>query len=115
MKYEAKQALIFLNQARKRYADFEQAKVDWYRDPDTRRLKFPECIHGTSTWTDYDNICGPCENGEGYWDYVREAEWAIIRAKTALAQVDHRLHILCEIPIHLQTPELKQWVKEPIA
>lgn len=22
------------------------------------------CYHGTSLWTDYDNICGPCEAGE---------------------------------------------------
>lgn len=21
------------------------------------------CIHGTNQWTDYDNICGHCENG----------------------------------------------------
>ena len=22
------------------------------------------CYHGTNLWTDYDNICGPCEEGE---------------------------------------------------
>lgn len=22
------------------------------------------CIHGTNQWTDYDNICGYCENGD---------------------------------------------------
>lgn len=24
---------------------------------------FPRCPHGTSPWTDYDNICGGCEDG----------------------------------------------------
>jgi hypothetical protein len=24
---------------------------------------FPHCIHGASRWTDYDNICGGCEDG----------------------------------------------------
>lgn len=26
---------------------------------------FPHCIHGASRWTDYDNICGGCEDGYG--------------------------------------------------
>jgi hypothetical protein len=24
--------------------------------------RFPHCIHGMSLWTDYDNICGGCED-----------------------------------------------------
>jgi hypothetical protein len=27
------------------------------------------CFHGMSQWTDYDNICGACEDGYGYsWE-----------------------------------------------
>lgn len=25
---------------------------------------YPSCIHGMSRWTDYDNICGGCEDGD---------------------------------------------------
>jgi hypothetical protein len=32
------------------------------------------CIHGTNQWTDYDNICGPCE--EGYIDQELALQWA---------------------------------------
>lgn len=27
-----------------------------------RGYRFPSCIHGMSLWTDYDNICGGCED-----------------------------------------------------
>ena len=75
---------------RKREADYA-AEVDaWYRsgdgrapnwrtEPDGRRWNaggrgytFPTCIHGTSRWTDYDNICGPCEDGP---ENVYELAW----------------------------------------
>jgi hypothetical protein len=32
------------------------------------------CIHGTNQWTDYDNICGGCE------DSLSDAEWADVVA-----------------------------------
>lgn len=54
------------------YERYDQAVTDWYYDSDTKHLSFPTCIHGTDRWTDYDNICPGCENGEDYWDEDRE-------------------------------------------
>lgn len=33
------------------------------------------CIHGTNQWTDYDNICGGCEDGLTVWDMAERAAW----------------------------------------
>lgn len=73
-----------LRTLKKRHADYDQEVDEWYRSGDGRSPKwhtfvegdnvwqenvggrgyrFPECIHGRSYWTDYDNICGPCEDG----------------------------------------------------
>ena len=39
--------------------------------------RFPQCPHGMSLWTDYDNICGACEESETVTEeargYAREA------------------------------------------
>lgn len=79
-------ALVHLKALRKAYADYEEDVRDWYargdgRSPNWRTeideetgevyqwnaggkgYTYPECIHGASRWTDYDNICGPCEDG----------------------------------------------------
>lgn len=69
---------------RKAKADYEAEVKDWYengdgRAPDWRTesddegntwrynagglgYAFPHCIHGSSLWTDYDNICPGCED-----------------------------------------------------
>lgn len=39
------------------------------------------CEHGTSQWTDYDNICGPCEDGVSMGDPLVRREFAIAEAK----------------------------------
>jgi hypothetical protein len=51
-------------------AQYEADVKDWYENGDGRPTseggrgyRYPECIHGSSLWTDYDNICGPCELG----------------------------------------------------
>jgi hypothetical protein len=76
---------VFYTAARKavqaRHAEFEAERREWYENgdgaapkwidtEDGRRVNiggkgyaFPVCIHGMSQWTDYDNICGGCEDG----------------------------------------------------
>lgn len=45
------------------------------------------CEHGTSNWTDYDNICGPCEDGISMGDGVFRREFAIDSAKRKMEAV----------------------------
>ena len=33
------------------------------------------CIHGTNQWTDYDNICGGCEDSLTVWDMAERSAW----------------------------------------
>lgn len=39
------------------------------------------CEHGTNQWTDYDNICGPCEDGLSMGDPLFRRGYAIAEAK----------------------------------
>jgi len=44
------------------------------------------CFHGTDRWTDYDNICGYCEEG------LTLQEMALGRAKHRYSEVERKLH-----------------------
>lgn len=35
----------------------------WQENVGGKGYAFPHCEHGSSRWTDYDNICGGCEDG----------------------------------------------------
>lgn len=67
---------------RRRFDEYEESVNKWYRH---RHLNqghtFPVCIHGSSRWTDYDNICGGCEDGDSYFDYLRVAKAALREAQ----------------------------------
>jgi hypothetical protein len=39
------------------------------------------CEHGKTQWVDYDNICGPCEDGVTMRDGVQRREFALDEAK----------------------------------
>jgi len=61
------------------------------------------CVHGTNNWTDYDNICGPCEDGltslEAYLPILRQD--ALRNAKLFWADLD-KLTAANEIMIELK-------------
>lgn len=44
------------------------------------------CEHGTNQWTDWDNICGPCEDGLTMADGVQRREAALDSAKRRHAE-----------------------------
>lgn len=63
----------------------------WYRSGDGRPAQwhnginyggqgytFPYCIHGTSRWTDYDNICGGCEDPENIYRMALNQAWELV-------------------------------------
>lgn len=45
------------------------------------------CEHGKSRWTDYDNICGPCEDGLTMGDPMQRMEYALDSAKRRYEKV----------------------------
>jgi len=52
-------ALAALKRLRSRYAVYLEYCADMRREGYAPHY----CFHGTNLWTDYDNICGPCEDG----------------------------------------------------
>ena len=76
------------------YADHDARVSEWYENGDGRPVAdggrgwaFPECIHGTSLWTDYDNICWGCEAGYTYFDADREMAEGYRHVHYAMSQV----------------------------
>lgn len=112
------------------YAEYERDVQAWYRDGDGRSTSdggrgysFPHCIHGTSRHTDYDNICGGCESGDGYWDYARELSDAyrdaVYAAKTSTRRSQKTLEFFAGVDAHSLPAEvwcgLLDWVTEPVS
>ncbi len=46
------------------------------------------CEHGTDRWVDYDNICGPCEDGITMRDGAMRRTMALSRARKAYREID---------------------------
>lgn len=83
-------ALALLRTSRNRYAEYDAEVEAWHRDPETRKYRFPTCIHGNSLWVDHDIPCGACEDGDGRWDYLRELGYAWEEANTRVDEYHER-------------------------
>lgn len=60
-------AKIIIREARKEFNRMQDIVANWEAEAkECRKNGFrPKyCVHGTYQWTDYDNICGGCENGD---------------------------------------------------
>lgn len=55
---------------------WEAYQADCERDY-RRGYRAHYCEHGTNQWTDYDNICGPCEDGETNGDPWQRSQRAL--------------------------------------
>lgn len=100
--------------ARKRFADYkEECEAELKQG-----YRPSACIHGVSQWTDYDNICGWCEDGYGYWDYTQQAELALGEARAAYAEYAKRRELYSKAqemraPEHVKG-EIFAWIMEAI-
>jgi len=127
----AKVALRILKKLKQREAEYWEARRYWYEsgdgrpsdwrvDPETGRhwnaggrgWTYPECIHGTSRWTDYDNICGGCEDGYSIY------QLAIWEAKEKVAQFKERAEWVGAMPSSFKHTEMYHdvldWVFETV-
>lgn len=123
-------AIHMVHQRKAMYDAYEADVDDWYRNGDGRPTQaggrgysYPYCFHGTSRWTDYDNICGGCEDGFGHFDYLRELEVAKEMAKDAFKEFQDRIALYTDLdykiryrglPITYDTTELMAWIQDPI-
>jgi hypothetical protein len=113
-------ALAELRKLKAREAEYRAEVDEWYRSGDGRRpnyrtnpetgrtvnyggkgYSFPYCEHGSSRWTDYDNICGGCEDGT---DIYQLAIWA---AQEKVAEYNRRFEWVISAPSSLD-PDIKR-------
>jgi hypothetical protein len=85
-------ALGHLRTLKARDAAYEEDVREWYSRGEgrTHGYTYPACIHGTSRWTDYDNICGPCEDGLSNYELALGqawSEWRTFEARCEWARV----------------------------
>ena len=111
-KQTAKLAVILLNSYRNMFAEYEEECAEYAKQGHRPHY----CIHGTNQWTDYDNICGGCEDGDNYFHYESAGRKAIDDAKRAMATMYERIDIYVKLdreraPIH---GDFIAWVSEPV-
>lgn len=106
-----KMALKIVEQYRDQYAEYER---DCESDRE-RGYRAHYCEHGTNQWTDYDNICGGCEEGltlaYGPWKYER----ALSEAKARFVFIDDimRLHRrIAHNNIGYDSPEIRELLRD---
>lgn len=102
-------AVAHLRRLRAAYLEYQEEVDDWYRSGEGRKpnwrvefnddgevyrwnaggsgYTFPACIHGRSLWTDYDNICGPCEDSLTLYEQALAAAWRDFNEYTKRAGV----------------------------
>ena len=123
-------AIHLMRKSEAAYAAYEADVNDWYRNGDGRPTReggrgyaYPTCFHGSSRWTDYDNICGGCEEGFGHFNYLNELGVAKEMAKDAFLEMSKRIELYVDLdyktrygslPVTYETEALVNWVSEPI-
>lgn len=127
-----REALKILRTLKAREAEYRADREEWYRAGDGRPPKwyqgpdddrpynyggqgysFPSaCVHGSNAWTDYDNICGPCEDGHSIY------QLAVWEAKGRVTEMNERIDWLLAAPDSLRRTdmhkELIKWALQPI-
>lgn len=68
------------------------------------------CEHGKTRWVDYDNICGPCEDGRTMGDPRQRMECAIDSAKGRVERVKkitEHMGALRELGVNFTSEQMK--------
>jgi hypothetical protein len=76
------------------YADYLDECAEYLR----KGYRPHYCEHGTNRWTDYDNICGYCEEGQTMADPQQRRARALDDAKCRFAEAPFRACSRCNGP-----------------
>lgn len=122
-KATARRALQYVKAYKRRWQEYQEDVDHWYRSGEgkTKGYRYPYCFHGSSLWTDYDNICGPCEDGFNGYNPTIFYRWAVDSAKYDMTVVKARSDWLLSVPeMYGRIPadlhrKILDWVMEPIA
>jgi hypothetical protein len=106
-------ALHIFNWYAKEWEEYAEACEEYNRKGWTPA----HCFHGTNLWTDYDPICGPCEDGYGWFDPTLYRQLAISEAKQAFRTMDERLDLYVKATtagLPMDHSKTIPWVSEPL-
>ena len=76
------------------------------------------CFHGTSLWVDYDVMCGPCEDGYGWFDPMLYRQMALREAHAAYDSFNIRLEVYTKassMNAPIDHGNMIKWVGAPLA
>lgn len=76
-----KSTLVLAHKIESKLAERYQEHLDEIEFWHAQGKRARTCEHGTNQWTDWDNICGGCEEGSTMGDGVQRRRLAIERAK----------------------------------
>lgn len=108
-----KLALVIFKQYETQWDQYE-AECESYAKDGYRPHR---CFHGVNLWTDYDPMCGPCEDGYGYFDRLEYRKLALGEAIRAHAAQEERVDMLVKLMqmgAPVQIAELGAWATEPV-
>jgi hypothetical protein len=112
-KHTTKLAIHIFNWYAKQWASYE-VECEEYSKQGYRPYA---CFHGTRLWTDYDPMCGMCEDGYGWFDPMLYRQLAISQAKQAFKEFNERLEIYTKATTAhapLDHGKMITWVSDPL-
>lgn len=92
---------------------FVEGDEVWTENVGGKGYRFPECIHGKSYWTDYDNICGGCEDGSTLYEQALGTAWGLYREYLTRQEV-YRVAVKAKAPEEVTRP-IGDWVWEHVS
>lgn len=115
-KLERELAHVIFWQDKDRAANTQREYDEECREAAEQGFRPHYCIHGTNLWTDYDPICGYCENGEPLWDDARDWDNAKHKAAALYAEVAKRSEAALEVVKldHKMFETMIKWCHEPL-
>lgn len=108
-----KLALVIFKSYAVQWAEYEASCESYAKDG----YRPAHCFHGVSLWTDYDPMCGPCEDGYGYFDPNAYRRLALDEAARAYARQQERVDMLVKLMgmgAPVQIAELGAWATQPV-
>lgn len=106
-------ALVIFKDYAKQWAEYE-ANCEAYAKDGYRPA---HCFHGVNLWTDYDPMCGACEDGYGYFDPNAYRRLALDEAQRAYSKQEERIDMLVKLMqagAPIQIAELGAWATQPV-
>lgn len=123
---ELLRALDYLKAIKRSWANYLAEVEAWYTSGDGRPTEhggkgytYPYCFHGSSRWTDYDNICGGCEDSFNGYVPARFYRWALDKAHQDYNEHKRRCEWFCSAPTDLYRNQdlyrsIISWCMEPM-